>query len=217
MTQQIRPALFSQRAASLNAILSIQPFFITLQTPRSTAPWHIVPPIETPLIFDLFALNALTITMILSDLRRQKTWPTIILSPQNAVGLHHLIAGSGVTGVVIQDHPNPNVLSRWVVACASGLHILPSNPSTHPPGQLWIGIPPPPPPYIDARFLDIVAALPQAPSLGHVARQTYLSKRTLHRLLQRTAPTLGVTLAPRRRHRPAQWSRLLASALEASR
>lgn len=158
-----------------------------------------------PTVIDLLDADAFFVAMLLSDLQRVQRRevafaPLLAVRPEDLVAQRLIMSSTALCSVVSLE-------MAWLVF-ATGL--LPEKLTAE--ARPWIGLPPPPPPYLpQADVVSLLAALSRAPTVAVAAQWCHLARATAYRLLTRACEAIGV-LPPNSR-RPDAWAAALLEGL----
>ncbi|HEX6293008.1 MAG TPA: hypothetical protein VFZ66_27745 [Herpetosiphonaceae bacterium] len=168
---------------------------------------RVLPPIQGPLLLDTRGLRPVMQITVLHELTtRYPHVPTLILTRPTDWLLHRLAASCPAVYAVASDHVSPGELGLWLQHCgivgpARAPHVRPA----------YVGVAAPSFTVVDPRFLAILVALAQAPSIELAAASSPLPGRTFYRKLRQLRMTVNV---PARMYR-GRASALLQSLLDA--
>lgn len=155
--------------------------------------WVLPIDLPAPHVVDLVGLSPASTTMLLADLaaRRQADDPStlFVIEPHNRC-VQRLVASSGQRCVAYSSDADPGLMLCALDCIAVGAP------------QMWIGMTPPPPPFLPPAYLGLLAALWHAPNFDIAAAWCYLERTTAWRMRKRAMSALGLQamqrcLAPR--------------------
>lgn len=188
------PQLLSLHAARVEELYraGITPRLLALQAPlphpQPDRGWGMVPPIDSSPLVDLSGMAANLITTLLVDLlalQRQRALAPFLLVPPDSLQAQRLIAGSPLACIVAPADA-PIAIAYWAGVSAS---FHPDQQHAH---QLWIELPAPPPPYLDARLLPLLAALDQTVHFNEAAAWCRIEPSDAYALLRESCRALDV-------------------------